>query len=96
MKIDVSGYLALIHRFISGEISALDFEQNYLRLFKADVRPLQGEVYEVLNKLFSDVDVFCADSSLRRHDDLDEEGLLECAKIAYNALTRIAAANGRD
>ncbi len=86
---NISSYLFLIQQFVSGNISALDFERDYLLLFKSDNRSIPHEVYEILNKLFSDIDAFCSNSLLRGNDDLDEPALKECAKAAYGALLKL-------
>ena len=91
MKLDVSGYINLIAAFVWGNVSALEFEQRYLRMFKEDPRIFPQELYDILNKLFTDVDVFCGDSAIRRIGNLDEDQLRECAKVAYEALINMAA-----
>ena len=87
---DVSRYLDLIAAFLCGDISARDFEGKYLQMFKDDPRIFPNELYEVLNKLFTDLDVYCDDSTLRQAGELDEDELRECAEMAYAALTNIA------
>jgi hypothetical protein len=83
---DASDYTTLIAAFVHGDISASEFEQRYLRMFKNETRVIPGELYIVLNELFTDVDAFCGNPMLRGRDDLDEAQLRERAKIAYETL----------
>lgn len=89
---DISYYLSLIRNFIEGAISAPEFEHYYLRTFLADDRVLPQDIYEVLQKLFTDVDAYCQDASIRGPGDLDEADLLASAHSAYSALTEITKA----
>jgi len=81
-------YAVLIERFVSGEISASEFEVSYLDAFKNEDFGFDQDVYEILNFLFSDVDAYCSDPDLRDNDDLDEEQLLNSAKKALIELNR--------
>ncbi len=83
---NLSNYIALIDSFLAGRISASDFESRYLKLFKEEREIPPKQVYEVLNKLFSDVDAFCDDPSLRNHYSIDERELRECANRAFQTL----------
>src|SRR4051812_21609500 len=79
-------YLELTEGFSSGQIEAKDFERPYLRLFKSDSRIFPPGIYEVLNRLSSDVDMFTPDAAFRSHGELDHDQLLECAQKAHAAL----------
>lgn len=81
-------YTQLIQRFIDGTINAAQFEKTYLRMFLSEGADLSEREFAILNKLFTDVDAFCGDESLRGEDDIDEDELLECAKTALNELDR--------
>ena len=78
----LSEYAELIKMFVNRNLSAKDFEQRYLRMFKEDSTIRPEREYEVLNRLFSDVDVFSADPALRSKDGLDEEQLRSSAESA--------------
>jgi len=52
-------------RFSRDESAQSVFEVDYLALFKADQRRFPDEVFEILNKLFSDVDMFVSDPEIR-------------------------------
>ena len=87
MKYSLSIYIQMIESFLKNEITATDFERRYLRLFKDDNTNWNQHEYEVLNQLFSDVDAFCADPSLRNSKDLDERQLRNKCEIALNKLS---------
>jgi hypothetical protein len=89
MEMDVSNYINLIAAFVCGDLSALEFERDYLRMFKEDTRMFPDELYEILNKLFTDVDAFCGDPACSRSNNLNEVQLRECAQVAYEALTNM-------
>jgi hypothetical protein len=88
-RVDLDGYFALMESFLRGQASAQDFEAKYLAMFKADNRPFPDTVFRVLNKLFSDVDMFVSDPEIREASDLDEGQLLERTREAHAALERV-------
>jgi Bacterial self-protective colicin-like immunity len=81
-------YRQLISRFINREISAPEFESSYLALFKSDKSKVGGEKFNVLDRLFADVDAYEADPELRKHvyGSIGDEELLACAQAAYQKL----------
>lgn len=82
----IEKYILLITQFVTGEITASQFEGRYLEMFKNESDQFPEHVYDVLNKLFSDVDTYCDDPDLRDEEDLDDEALLVCAKEALESL----------
>lgn len=68
-------YTNLIDRYLSGKLNVLDFEKEYLKMFKDDQTPWDGEEFDILNGLFIDIDAFCYDSTIRTLQDLDETQL---------------------
>lgn len=68
----IDRHLAVLDLFSAGEISASDFEDRYLRLFEDDPEIYKNQLFNVLDKLFADVDSFCADPGLRDEQDIDE------------------------
>jgi Bacterial self-protective colicin-like immunity len=58
-------YRDLIHRFIIGEISADEFEVDYLARFKGDPNQVIGEEFAILDELFAVVDDYVSDPILR-------------------------------
>jgi hypothetical protein len=81
-------YLRLIEDFLSGAIPAAAFERGYLDTSKVDLHRRPQAVFLVLDRLFADVDAYCADPALRGADDLDEDGL---RRAAVDALARLRA-----
>lgn len=83
----IEGYILLITQFVTGEISASQFEIAYLDMFKSENDELPEYVYNALNNLFSSVDAYCGDSELRDDEDLDDGELVAKAKEALENLT---------
>jgi len=80
-------YISLITQFVTGKITASQFEASYLEMFKNETRELPEDAYDVLNDLFSNVDTYCGDPELRDDDDLEDAELLNNAKQALKKLT---------
>ena len=87
MTHDLSEYIKVVRRFVDRTISADEFERRYLRMFKDDVSIRPEAEYEVLNRLFTDVDVYSPNPQLRGTDGLDEEQLRDSACAALVALS---------
>ncbi len=54
-------YEALIEPFLARTISASEFEDRFLRTFKREPGGMDTKIFEVLDKLFSDVDSYSPD-----------------------------------
>lgn len=83
----------LLDDFISGRISASEFEKEYMALWiywRDNKITGVGVVEEVLDTLFSDCDVYCPDPKLRDKNDIDDKQLLEFAKISRKKLELIS------
>ncbi len=80
----------IVSNFVSREISVLEFEREYLILFKRD-NELSREAFELLNGLFVWVDAFCGDPEIANYpfDDIDEEELHLKAKIVLDRLKEL-------
>ena len=83
----IARYILLLTQFVTGKITAAQFEHAFLKMFKEETEIFPEDIYEVLNKLFLDVDAYCGDPSLRDEEDLDDEKLLAGAKEALKKLT---------
>jgi hypothetical protein len=83
-------YQQLVESFVEGELSAVQFEAEYLRLFKHDTSRSK-EVYPILSNLFWAVEDFCVYPELRDESDLDENQLLQAAKVALESLKKLEA-----
>ena len=68
-------YVHLISSFVKGDITATDFETQYLNLYQDDDTQFSDEEFFILDELFGDVDAFCVDPRLHNEDDLSEEQL---------------------
>lgn len=79
-------YVALIDQFLSRELTADEFEREYLRGFKSEPPGMGVAEFSVLERLFTAVDAFGPDASLRPDDDLDESQLRHAAEVARTAL----------
>lgn len=89
---DVSGYLAVIGKFVDGDIDARTFETEYLHLAKSEQRLLDDDIYAVIQDLFGDADAYVDDPELRTDpEDLDADQLLASARRAQERLRRIQA-----
>ena len=80
-------YKDLIHRFVAGEISADEFETDYLTRFKDDPNQVTGEEFDILDGLFADVDDYVSDPALRETTGgISGEELRARARDAYSRL----------
>lgn len=85
----IERYMFLMQEFVGGSLTANQFETEYLDLFKSDETIWEEKVFLVLDKLFSDVDSFCAESSIRRSGDLNEADLRDAARDAYEKISKM-------
>lgn len=89
-------YRDLIRRFAIGEISADEFEADYLARFKDDPTQVIGEEFDILDGLFADVDDYVSDSTLRgRTGGISGEELRGRARDAYARLSGDPGGIGR-
>jgi hypothetical protein len=80
----LAGYEPIIRRFICGDLSASDFESEFLSYFKNDKTQVVSEEFEVLDGIFADVDQYVADPRLRAAGGgLDAVELRLCARQTY-------------
>ncbi len=58
-------YIKLLQHFAGSKISADEFEQRFIQLFKSDnnLQPT-GRKFQILDKLFADVDAYCSPPDL--------------------------------
>jgi hypothetical protein len=83
----IETYRDLIHRFIIGEISADEFETDYLIRFKDDPNQVTGDEFDILDELFADVDDYVSDPTLRESTGgISGEELRARARDAYSRL----------
>jgi hypothetical protein len=83
----VAKYRDLISDFVSGRLSAQDFESTYLRMFKSDNDQVPGHEFDLLEKLFFAIDDYVDDPELRvKVSGLSDDDLRISAKEAYTQL----------
>jgi hypothetical protein len=83
-------YRTLLEQFLSGAMSAEEFQTTYLDRFKNETRRLEEPLFELLDGLFGDVDAFTTDPSLLAEDPkyyVDEETLRKKVKAAVSQIT---------
>ncbi len=79
-------YESLIDRFLLNEIDVLEFEKKYIAMFKGDETLWEYGEFLILNGVFTDLDAFCEDDSIRDEDDLNEGQLRSRMERALNNL----------
>ncbi len=77
------GWRALITTFVEDQMTAPDFEKAFLTAWNRN-RDRHDRVPFAVDRLFYEVDAYCADPSLRREGDLDDEGLQKAAVRALD------------
>lgn len=83
----LKNYEELIRRFAFGDMTADEFETDYLARFKADQNQVSGTEFDVLDGLFADVDDYVKDPNLRaRVGGLSGEELRTRTRAAYALL----------
>lgn len=88
MENELKKYISVITDFTSRKITVDEFEKKYLKMVKEETFIFEDKIFKVLGTLFSDVDAYCGDIDIRDEDDIDENQLLESAKIALNKLIK--------
>jgi hypothetical protein len=71
-------------------MNAAEFEVIFLRLYKEDPTDWPTEIFDVLDRLFADVDDFVADDRLRAEaGGLDSEELRHRAAATFDQLNEM-------
>lgn len=83
----------LIDAFLARELSAPEFEQRYTSLWRiardqGQFSLINDETARVFDKVFTALDCYCEDSTLREEKDLDETSLRREVKQAVASLNR--------
>lgn len=71
---EYNDYISLLQRFIQGDLPADEFQLQYLNMFKQETRRLSGPLFELLDRLFGDVDAFCGDLAARKELEATHSG----------------------
>ncbi|WP_207692272.1 colicin immunity domain-containing protein [Desulfonema limicola] len=89
----INAYKDLIVLFAEKkEISALQFETKFLKLFKND-ESCDENFYDIIKPLFYAVEDFCSNPDIRGQDDLDENQLTYVAKDTLEKLEKLYTAD---
>lgn len=84
-------YAVLLRQFLDGRITADEFQVVFFRLYKLDPTEWPPTLFDVLDRLFADVDDYCGDSELRaKVDAIDAEELRRRAQSAFHRLDELA------
>ena len=86
-------YIKLLEEFAGSKISADEFEQQFLQLFKSDNNLRLGREFQILDKLFADVDAYCSNPDLIEDPrfDIGEVQLQVSAMEALNMLVKLTS-----
>jgi hypothetical protein len=80
-------YIRLLKNFVNNKISSDEFESQFLEIYKNEKRFDSEREFQILDKLFGDVDAYCGDSALFDPEfDIDEAELRLSVQKALNAL----------
>lgn len=78
---ELEPYRVILEPFVRGEITADEFEARYFPMYADDPRMCSDEVFDIVDRFFSDVDAYVSDPSLRDSpEDLGPEELRELAR----------------
>jgi Bacterial self-protective colicin-like immunity len=87
---DLSSYVALLDQFVASDVTAEQFDLEYLRMFLGDHRMFGDPWYPVLNDLFYACEDYVIQPELRtKPGDLDEAQLLDAARTARARLAAL-------
>jgi len=87
---DLTPYLDVLERYLSGEMDEADFEHTYTHMFRGDATLRPGHEVEVLNSIFGDVDQHI-NMHLMMAGKADNSQLRRRAETAYRRLKEIAS-----
>lgn len=90
---EAEDYWQLINTYLNREIDVAEFEKSFLERFKNEQRQFSDEVFTTLDRLFSDLDMFCAEDELRDEDELDEGQLRKACERALMSLDEVKRHN---
>ncbi|WP_293353042.1 MULTISPECIES: colicin immunity domain-containing protein [unclassified Microcoleus] len=80
-------YIRLLKDFVNNKISSDEFESQFLEIFQNEKLFDSEREFQILDKLFGDVDAYCGDSDLFDSEfDIDEAELRLSVQQALNAL----------
>lgn len=90
-------YKQLLDKFLVGDVTALEFQRQYLARFKNEKRFLSEDLFQLLDCLFGDVDSFTNDSELLTSQPdfyLDEASLFDRVSQVSSRLSTLIEESG--
>ncbi len=87
---DLTPYLDVLERFLSGKMDVADFEHTYTYMFRGDSTLRPGHEVEVLNSIFGDVDQHI-NMHMMMAGKADNSQLRGRAEAAYNRLKEMVS-----
>lgn len=82
-------YAALARRFVNSEISAVQFEELYLDLFRQENRYMPKVYATPINEIFYSVEDYVVDPALRDEGDLDDDQLKQRVSASLRELLAV-------
>jgi hypothetical protein len=83
-------YITLLKEFVTQTISANEFESKFLEMFKNETAPISEREFQILDKLFGDVDAYCSEPNLFDPEfEIDEAELRLSAQKALDELREL-------
>jgi hypothetical protein len=77
---NLASYVIIARALVESRITASEFETVFLSVFRGEGDVFSEVETRALHALFSDVDAYCADPTLRDPGDLDDAGLTASAR----------------
>jgi self-protective colicin-like immunity protein len=85
------GFVGLVERLLSRELSPGDFEHEFFRLWGQDRTTRPPELFAVMERFFFVVEDYVDDPDLRDADDVDEDGLRSGAQRFLDEVSALQA-----
>ncbi|MDM0030452.1 colicin immunity domain-containing protein [Variovorax saccharolyticus] len=84
-------YRMLLNEFLVCRMNVDEFQTEYVRRFKSEIRLLDTQLYDLLEEVYGDVDAYTSDHELLLTNPLfyiDETGLRSKIQFAVDRLSR--------
>jgi Bacterial self-protective colicin-like immunity len=83
----LQSYVIIARALVESRISPQEFETVFLSVFRGEGDVFSESETRALHRLFSDVDAYCADPSIKDVMDLDDSALVESAQRFLDAVS---------
>ena len=71
----IEDYRKLLQSYLNGELPAMDFILKFLDKWQQDNTPMEGELYDIMDQLWGDVEAFQPDEEMYRDLEKQSTGL---------------------